>query len=219
MTDNQFSIPASLEQAKKRAYAMQERLGNLGQKVSLSLVYEAMASAFGVRNWPTLQKMLQAKPSARVANPDDEQPYWEMPHLISGVRQHLDEIRAICHGKHSDYHHTNWNDETDAEFKLATIEAHVQLAEAFLSDPRFAMRSWKLLRHVPKEEGIYVIGGYTDDSDPSSFQSAFASLTLTKDGPRWRHCDNSQLHIPIEFWTALPPNPKYRTPKTGGDKS
>jgi hypothetical protein len=61
MTENTNAhLPRNLEQAKKRAYAIKDRLNDLGHSVGLSHVFEALALACGMRNWNTFQNALKS---------------------------------------------------------------------------------------------------------------------------------------------------------------
>lgn len=243
MTENiNAHLPRNLEQAKKRAYAIKDRLSDLGHSVGLSHVFEALALACGMRNWNTFQNALKSgadwdddqkaettPPSvthdlSQFRTPDDKlwpAPYppkhvdfnfappgrgraYRVPTSVVDAVSHLDEIRLICEGGHSARHDVNW-DQKDAEECLHAIQGHVKTIVRILED---ATPAWRPIKLTPASGGPYVIGGYVNDGTLSSFQWAFASLTLTVDGPEWRHLDQSRAHIPIEYWTDMPAHPK-----------
>jgi hypothetical protein len=121
----------------------------------------------------------------------------------------LDEIQVICEGGHSFHHDVNW-DQKDAEECLRVIQGHVKSVVRILAD---VAPSWTHVKSPPMSGGPYVVGGYVNDGTLTSFQWAFASLTLTTDGPEWRHWDQSRAHVPIEYWTDMPVHPKHPNSK------
>lgn len=64
------SLPHTIDQAKKRAYAIKERMTALGSSAPLTHVYELMAAAFGHRNWATMKASMSSK--AEQAEPRQE---------------------------------------------------------------------------------------------------------------------------------------------------
>jgi intracellular multiplication protein IcmB len=65
---------ADEESVKRRAYAIKERMNELGHKVPLTHAYEIVATTCGYRNWPTMKAALSsstaASPSADMPRPD-----------------------------------------------------------------------------------------------------------------------------------------------------
>lgn len=68
------NLCADEESVKRRAYAIKERMKELGHKVPLTHAYEIVATTLGYRNWPTMKAALSsstaAPPSADIPNPD-----------------------------------------------------------------------------------------------------------------------------------------------------
>lgn len=56
-----------MESARRRAYALRSRIGELGYDVSMSHTYEIMATASGHRNWPTMKARLTDKSDDGIA--------------------------------------------------------------------------------------------------------------------------------------------------------
>ncbi|TLX16388.1 hypothetical protein [Rhizobium sp. MHM7A] len=247
MTENTNAhLPRNLEQAKKRAYSIKERLGELGHTVGLSHVFEVLAVACGMRNWNTYQNTLKSgadwndEPTASTpptAIPHDLTQFrttdgkvwpapvppktveWNfatpgrarnrhVPASLGDVMTHLNEIQLICDGEKSTHHDVNW-DQKDAEFCLHTIKGHIATIVRLLDDWTVKEPVWTPVKRPPTAGGPYVVGGYITNGSLRSFHWAFASLTLTVDGPEWRHWDKARNHIPIEFWTELPAHPEH----------
>ncbi len=245
MTDNTNAhLPRNLEQAKKRAYTIKERLGELGHTVGLSHVFEVLAVACGMRNWNTYQNALKSaagwgdEPSTaslpagqatRTHFMTADGKLWPVPNPpksvelifappgrgragrapMSNVLDHLSEIELICEGQKSNYHDVNW-DQKDAEFCLHTIKGYVTSISSMLRSLKaYKPVSWTPVKRPPTAGGPYVVGGYLTDGSLRYFAWAFASLTLTANGPEWRHWDKARDHIPIEYWAELPAHPEY----------
>jgi len=248
MTENiNANLPRNLEQAKKRAYSIKERLGELGHTVGLSHVFEVLATACGMRNWNTYQNALKSgadwNDEPATAAPQTVAPYdltqfrtpdgklrrapapqktieWNLaapgsgrnrhvPASLGDVMAHLNEIRLICDGERSGHHDVDW-DQKDAEFCLHTIKGHITTITRILDNWTVKEPVWTPIKRPPAIGGPYVVGGYVTNGELTSFNWAFASLTWTVDGPDWRHWDKARNHIPIEYWTELPDQPKFQ---------
>jgi hypothetical protein len=127
---------------------------------------------------------------------------------LADVAKHLNEIGLICDGEKSAYHDVNW-DQKDAEFCLHTIKGHVTAISSML-ESLSALKPvrWTPVKRPPTAGGPYVVGGYLMDGSTRYFAWAFASLTLTVNGPEWRHWDKVRNHIPIEYWAEMPAHPE-----------
>ena len=51
------NVRAPIDKLKQRAYSIQSRMSELGHKIPLTHAYEALATASGYRNWPTMRAM------------------------------------------------------------------------------------------------------------------------------------------------------------------
>lgn len=86
MTENTNAhLPRNLEQAKKRAYSIKERLGELGHTVGLSHVFEVLSVACGMRNWNTYQNALKSGADLNDA-PASEAPHCATPNNLTQFR-------------------------------------------------------------------------------------------------------------------------------------
>jgi hypothetical protein len=54
------------DQAKQRAYAIKERMTQLGNPISMTQAYEILATSSGYRNWPTMKGSLETGKSVQV---------------------------------------------------------------------------------------------------------------------------------------------------------
>jgi hypothetical protein len=74
------------DQAKKRAYAIKERMEQLGNPISMTQAYEVLATSAGHRNWPTMKTTLSASaaivPTASTSERDDGLGTSETQHRI-----------------------------------------------------------------------------------------------------------------------------------------
>lgn len=57
--------------AKKRAYALKSRMDELGHAIPLTHAYEAIATSFGYRNWPTMKAALKSSVTLSTTSPSD----------------------------------------------------------------------------------------------------------------------------------------------------
>lgn len=65
------NLRADDETTKRRAYAIKERLQELGHKVPLTHAYEILACSCGFRNWPTMKAALASSTAASSLYQDD----------------------------------------------------------------------------------------------------------------------------------------------------
>ncbi len=178
------------DQAKQRAYAIKDRLKQLGNSISLTHAYELLAASSGYRNWPTMKAALQDRrgnPAAPVATPSE-------PGNLQRIAEAFRQDRVVGPGKIVV--------ERVSENSWKAMDPDVlDPAHRFRLETAPVARRWHRVTIPPAAGGTYVVGGYVDDGVmPRHFERTFASVILTTYGPEWRYRDDNNQHVPIEYW-------------------